>query len=574
MPQPRSPDRVPWPVTALLGALATLAGGYLALRPLASLAVLLLSVIGGLVVAAVAELLDSRERGSRWRYLRALAYLLGAVGVAVFTGWGVAAVIIAAGVALLVAGASDLLEARQSQGLDRWSSALGGLASISFGGLALAWPDVSVVVIGVLVGVRLLMVGLRLLTTAFGRARRPTPRPRLRLAGNVLGVLVAVALVLVSLTLHRGAPRPDDFYTAPDQVPSEPGVLLRTEPFTTEILEDAEAWRILYTTTRDEGHPAVASALVVVPRDRRADGIPVIAWAHGTTGVARGCAPTVLDPFEAGAFHALDELVAEGWAFVGTDYVGLGTEGPHPYLVGQPAARSVLDSVRAAHQMPQLGLGEQTVVWGHSQGGHAALWTGGVAPEYAPELDLAGVAAMAPAGNLPALVESVGAVTGGELLAAYVIDSYSRAYDDVRFEDYVRPGARPIVRAMAGRCLAEPSTLLSVATVLALDRTVWDGDPDRGPLATRLRENIPTLPVQAPLLLGQGADDGLVTTAGQDELVASLCASGGQVDYRTYAGKGHLDLVEPGSPALTDLVDWTRERLTGAVPSDSCGGIP
>src|SRR5690606_36785262 len=128
-----------------------------------------------------------------------------------------------------------------------------------------------------------------------------------------------------------------------------------------------------------------------------------------------------------------------------------------------------------------------------------------------------------------------------------------QAYEDVRFDDYVRPGARPIVRAMAGRCLAEPSTLLSVATVLALDRTVWDGDPDRGPLATRLRESIPTLPVQAPLLLGQGADDGLVTMAGQDELVASLCSSCGQVDYRTYAGKGHLDLVEPGSPALTDL---------------------
>lgn len=69
---------------------------------------------------------------------------------------------------------------------------------------------------------------------------------------------------------------------------------------------------------------------------------------------------------------------------VATDYVGLGTAGPHPYLIGQGEARSLLDSVRAARQMPGLSLEPETVIWGHSQGGHAALWAGTLAPTYAP----------------------------------------------------------------------------------------------------------------------------------------------------------------------------------------------
>jgi pimeloyl-ACP methyl ester carboxylesterase len=84
---------------------------------------------------------------------------------------------------------------------------------------------------------------------------------------------------------------------------------------------------------------------------------------------------------------------------VATDYVGLGTAGPHPYLIGQGEARSVLDSVRAARQMPQLSLQPATVVWGHSQGGHAALWAGALAPSYAPDVHVLAVAALAPASD-------------------------------------------------------------------------------------------------------------------------------------------------------------------------------
>lgn len=44
----------------------------------------------------------------------------------------------------------------------------------------------------------------------------------------------------------------------------------------------------------------------------------------------------------------LDQALAAGWGVVATDYAGLGTTGPQPYLIGQGEGRSVLDSIRAA----------------------------------------------------------------------------------------------------------------------------------------------------------------------------------------------------------------------------------
>ena len=583
-------NRLPWWLGALLAIALIVIGGWLTLRPMASLAALLFLIVVGLLVAGLVELLapaddaaeeDARRR--RFRLLRGIAYVLGAVAVVAFTGLGVRVVIIAVGVSLIVGGVLDLLEARESGGVERWNSALGGLASIAFGALALLWPDVSVILIGVFFGIRLILLGGRLLGRSVARARGRDEdrdaaprssgwRPWLRLAGNALAVLLAVTLVLTSFVIRRGAPEPDEFYTAPADVPAEPGRLLKAEPYTREIPQGASAWRILYTTTRDEGQPAVASGLVVVPTDRADDRIPVIAWAHGTTGAAPGCAPTVIDPFEAGAFFNIDAVLENGWAFVATDYVGLGTESPHPYLIGQGEGRSVLDSIRAARELEDVDLGEQTVVWGHSQGGHAALWTGMLAPSYAPDLQIEGVAALAPASNLPGLIDNLGNVTGGELFASFVIDSYAAIYDDVTYAEYVRPGAQPIVRQMSQRCLADiRSTLVSVGTIMALDRTIWNGDPNRGALAQRLEENTPAGPIEAPLLIGQGAADQLVVRPAQDAFVEARCAEGQQVDYRVYEGRDHVPLVEPDSPAIPELVEWTQARLQGEPVEDTCG---
>jgi pimeloyl-ACP methyl ester carboxylesterase len=124
------------------------------------------------------------------------------------------------------------------------------------------------------------------------------------------------------------------------------------------------------------------------------------------------CAPS-LAIFVFQSMMGLRPMIERGVAVVATDYPGLGTAGPHPYLVGVSEGRAVLDSVRVARLMPGVGGGNRFAVWGHSQGGQASLYTGLLAKSYAPELNLVGVAAAAPVTELVTLMGDDFKTTGG-----------------------------------------------------------------------------------------------------------------------------------------------------------------
>lgn len=618
-PAARTPTLRRW--TAVVGGVVVgVLGAVLALRPFSSLAVLVALVVAGLVAAGVADLVassraaratyrtratpgtsatpgtrttpgtdatpdvstDARAGSARLRPVRGLLFLATAALVLAWPDVTVRVLALVLAGALVVDGVLDLLAARVASGTARAEAVLGGVAGLLVGVLALVWPDVTVLVVAVLFGARLVLLGVRAVVAGVRGSADPLRRPVRtpprggwrRVSGAAVGAALALVLALVSVGIHRAVPAPDAFYDPPADVPAEPGRLLRGEPFTSpEIPSGARTWRILYTTTRDEGVPAVASGLVVVPAD--ADGpLPVVAWAHGTTGTASGCAPSVLDDgLAAGAMFVPDDVLAAGWALVATDYVGLGTQGPHPYLVGQAEGRSVLDAVRAAREL-DVGLADRTVVWGHSQGGHAALWTGILAPTYAPDVPLDGVAALAPAANLPALVENLATVPGGAMFAAFAIDAYTTVYPDVAFEEYVRPGARLLVREMASRCLAEPGVVVSLGTSLVLDKPLWHGDPTRGAFQERLVENVPSGPIDAPTLVAQGAADGLVLPTAQADYVRARCAAGHAVDYRLYDGLNHVALVEADSPVVPDLLAWTTDRFADEPATDTCARVP
>lgn len=565
--------RVPRWVVITLGVVLVLLGLVLAVRPFRSLAGLVIVLVSALVLSGVGDL----ARGHRpWGPLRGLVQLLAALSLLLWPGPGLGVLVLVVAGALVLDGVLGLVEGMSSSGQDRWPATLTGLALVVVGLLALAWRDVTLLVIAVAFGLRLILLGVFLLRR-HDDALSATPRttaPRRRIALPVLGAVGALALAATGILVQLGHPRPDDFYAAPGEVSPEPGQLLAAEPFNTGVPDGASAWRILYTTTREDGIPAVASGLVVTPQEHSGP-TPVIAWAHGTTGVAPGCAPSLLkDPFEAGALFVLDDVLAQGWTVVATDYVGLGTEGPHPYVIGQGEARSVLDSLRAAQQLDGPDLADTTVVWGHSQGGHAALWTGILAPRYAPELDIAGVAALAPASNMHALVQVIEGSPVGALFAVYVVQAYTSVYPDVHHEDYVRPGAQLLAREMAQRCLSERGVFVSLGQSLLLDRPIWDRDPTEGPFGARLAQNVPTGGLEAPLLVAQGEADSLITPAAQEDYVAGRCAEGQQVDYRTYADRDHLSLVAADSPAMGELLDWTVDRLTGSPVEDGCPGYP
>ncbi|WP_336630515.1 MULTISPECIES: lipase family protein [unclassified Microbacterium] len=583
LPLGRLVARMPVWVRIALSTVSVVLGSVIVLRPTTALDVLALLLGGGMVLTGILEASGRTEEGeNRWRGWIAVGWIV--LGVFVL-GWpgltvrGVAAIV---GILLLVNGAAGLGTAifRDRGWNDRVADAAFGITGLIFGVLALAWPDITLLVVAVVFGASLIMRGVADLAAAVRmlRARRGAPdtaapprsrRPWGRAVVAVLSVVAAVAAALLTVPLRDGSAVVDPFYAAPRSLPHEAGRLVRAEPFTHEVPKGAEGWRILYTTTGVDGRIRVASGLVVVPKGGDPDDRwPVIDWNHSTTGYARHCAPSLYPrPFWAGGMFVIKKVLAQGWAVVATDYIGLGTEGPHPYLFGEASAHASLDAVRAAHEIREARLSVETVVWGHSQGGAAALWTGALARDYAPHLLVRGVAAFAPASDPPALVERVSDVQGGLIFASYAFAAFSDIYPDITEEDYIRPGLQPVMRAMSQRCLTDPSMALSVLAVLgtSADRQVFEDDPSSGPLGERLRENVAPVWIGPPLFLGQGGADAIVAPATQDAYAARVCESGQRLDYRRYAGYQHAEVMETYSPMVADAIEWTHARFDGAV---------
>lgn len=360
---------------------------------------------------------------------------------------------------------------------------------------------------------------------------------------------------------------PDAFYDPPAQRPDKPGVLLRSEPLKDVALPaGVRGWRILYTTTIDDRTPATAVATVFAPVETPAGPRPVIMWGHATTGLMQQCMPSLFSSSALG-IPALDRIIKSGWIVVATDYAFAEKNGPHPYLIGEGQARSGLDAVRAARQIAGLTLDARTAVWGHSQGGHAALWTGIIGPRYAPEVQIVGVAAIAPVSNPASLFTTSARLD--KRLGPLVAMAYSRFYSDIKFDDAVRPEARDAAREVASLCsFLPPEHPKRIAQLMASfeGRTFSTNTA----LAARLTENAPVRPIAAPLLIAQGLTDVIVPPAVTDAFVAERCASNQRLEHWTFAGIDHSNIVRPGGALDEPLVAWTAARFAGEPQAQGC----
>ncbi len=367
-----------------------------------------------------------------------------------------------------------------------------------------------------------------------------------------------------SVTAHA----PDAFYDPPSDVPRKPGELLRSEPLKDVMLPaGVRGWRILYATTVDDSTPATAVATVFAPADPSAGPRPVIAWEHGTTGLLQKCMPSLLSLPTKG-IPDRDRIVMAGWVVVATDYSFAEKGGPHPYLIGEGGARAALDSVRAARQISGLTLDKRVVVWGHSQGGHAALWTGIIGPRYAPDLEIRGVVAIAPSANIKNILAMN--VEIDKRFGPYLAVSYSRFYPDITFEQAVRPEALDAARQIVNLCDFVPEELQRIEALAA----TFDGPAlatsSNKALQARLKQNTADGPIQAPVLIAQGLSDNVVPSSATDAYVEERCAAGQSLEYWTFAGRDHLSIFQRGTPFEELLIKWTTARLANDPSATGC----
>jgi len=324
----------------------------------------------------------------------------------------------------------------------------------------------------------------------------------------------------------------------------------------------ARAWFVVYASTGLDGKPVPVSGIVLAPDTAAPEGgFPVIAWAHGTTGIADQCAPSKqgLDsiPLE------VRGLVEQGYVVTATDYEGLGTTGIHPYLVGKSEGRSVLDSIASAEALTEAHAGTRAVIIGHSQGGHAALWGAELAPSYAPGLTLLGAFAGSPPTDLPAWQAwAFHEAAAGHLEAAdaplLLFGVWSGIYD-APLTFLTNAGRQS---ALAGRdaCGPAPFTTNPFLQDPAETSSEWR-DLLAGNSPGRALTGVP-IRVVSPKA------DQAVQYESQVSGVNAMCAVGDTVEQVSVDGGHDASMWPPG--AWADVMAWIANRFADVSPVTTC----
>lgn len=575
MADPRASRAVGAPV----GVLAIAAGAFLAVRPFAAPELMAVSVSLGLAVAALIELVQlDRQRPAKLTL--AIGFAVGSLLVGLWQPVSLPAVGAVTGTLLILAGGAELWSAAllSNENWPRllnspspsgfWPSLLFGGAWVVLGSLSVVWVDRTLLPMAVVLGMYLLMVGLAVIIDLVFPAHRLEAPERIRLAGRVLAIVVGSALAFGGIGLDNGRATPGPLYAPIAGAGHAPGKLLRADSYAAGAVPGVVAARLLYVTTSAQGSPIVASAVIYVPADRVTEQLPLVVWAHDGTGLSPACAPSMRG-LGVGGMSFADRVAASGYALLAPDLPGLGVEGESSYLIGQAEGRAVLDALRAARQLNGVRFGD-AVLWGYGQGGHAALWAGLLRDDYASEVSVKGVAALAPLTDLAATFSASDTGPDGERADSSLISSYAQAYSDVEFNSYVRPTAWLRVRETAARCADADGFLLP--QLRALDAgPIWARPVTEGPLAARLAANRPDGRIPVPVLIAQGGADAMVTKDVQAAYVAAQCQRGTAVDYRLYSNQDHDTLVAPSSPAIAELLAWTSDRFDDRATSKTCG---
>lgn len=336
--------------------------------------------------------------------------------------------------------------------------------------------------------------------------------------------------------------------------------------------EGASAFRIRYRSTGLDGQPRVTTGAVFIPRGPApAEGRPVIAWAHGTSGVAENCSLST-GPNLVGTIAGLSDMLARGYVVTATDYAGLGSPGPHPYLVGTQAARDVVDSVRAVREMPRAQAGTRYAVWGESQGGHTALWTGQLSARYAPRLELVGIAAAAPPTDLKQNLAGGSNAAVRAFLTAFTAASWSQVYD-IPLSTITRPVGADLIRRLATNCVSlDGFKLRTKIGLMRLTGQLRGVDLAKAPAwAPRLSQNS-VVPQRygTPLLIAQGSADVIVAPTVTKQFVERQCRRGDPLRFMVVDGGDHVTIAKR---TVTETLTWIDDRFAGRAAPDDCGRL-
>ncbi|WP_018658430.1 lipase family protein [Actinomadura flavalba] len=411
-------------------------------------------------------------------------------------------------------------------------------------------------------------------------SNHPVRRRRVSRLVQAAVLAFGTAAAVLPATSASAAPEPvlpqdDPFYQPPSPLPAgKPGDVIRSRQAKFALAPSVKSWQVLYRSEDAKGAPTAVSGTVLVP-DKPWTGKgkrPVVSYTVGTRGIGDQCAPsyTMTTGLDYEQF-TINDLVNKGWAVVVTDMQGLGTPGPHPYIVGRAAGRNALDVVRAAQRLPEAGLDPAgpVAVAGYSQGGSTAGWAAELAGSYAPELNLKGVSA----GGVPADPVAMGKFLDGGLGAGLMFMAglgFDAAYPELNIDGALNDAGKKLKQDFQNLCL------VSFDVVPALGATVFRRIADfstrdilNDPAwKARFNENkLGTVKPTVPVFQSHAFVDQLVGFEQGDALHRDWCKLGTNLTWKTYGAAEHATGFLRAWP---DAVNFLTDRFQDKPAKSNC----
>jgi len=323
-------------------------------------------------------------------------------------------------------------------------------------------------------------------------------------------------------------------------------------------------YRILYRTERADGSKTFSSGMVFSPYNP-GQNKPILAWAHGTLGLGDACTPSrTKNPAN---IAWLSQAMSNNWVVVATDYAGQGTPGTQAYLIGDAEMHDVLNSVRAARNMSQTNASNDYVVWGHSQGGNSALFTASQSKDYAPELELKGTVASAPAAELIPLLNAQYDTSVGWVIGSIIADTWPAYNSQLNVNEVLTETGQKTYQNIAEQCIQKSA----IGGLLrnAFRQQLFSTNPINVPAWKQMaaEQSAPTLDADQPLLVVESKADKVVLPDTTALYIQQACQAGSNLQSLWIDKGAHQEI-----PKLTfpQVMPWIADRFAGKANPSNC----
>lgn len=364
----------------------------------------------------------------------------------------------------------------------------------------------------------------------------------------------------------------DAFYDTPANISTaKPGQILKLERQTNvsayDIPPGQSLSRFMYASVDNFGAIVPATGAILWPFTPKpfngSSTYPLVAWAHGTSGIDRQCAVSNLRNLQYD-FRSVFTLTNVGYAVVIADYVGLGSDNFFNYLAYKLHANDVVYSVVAA-QSVFAQLSKEWVSFGHSEGGGVA-WAVGERQAIDPIPGFLGTIAAAP----PPFQLDNTMPAGTSVFTAFLSFTISHLYG-LNLSAIFNPvplQALQFVQSIGG---CNDAGYASFATFNASEIYSNDSWPLSQPAIDFVNDySVSGRPLGGPMLILQGSADTVVGTTGSMEGFNATCAvvSGNtSVEYVWVVGQDH----NPSMYASQRLwLQWIEDRFSHVPLTTGC----